>query len=157
MLLTGTFVRALDDKQRFAIPKRLRDAMLDSPGKKLFMTRGTDASLAIYTEEVLAGVAQRMAAASPVQQDVRDFQRLFYAQAEQLDVDSQGRVRIPPALAQLAGVSKEIVLLGVLDHLELWDRSRWESYLAERTGQYDALAVRAFDAGQSPPVVSTSK
>jgi MraZ protein len=147
MLLTGTFVRAIDEKLRLAIPKRLRDALGAGPDRLLFVTPGTDRSLAIYTEETLGQLARRLAAASPAGPDVRAFSRLFYAQAQQAELDSQGRIRIPPELAELAGLGREAVLLGVQDHLELWDRNRWEEYLAGRQARYDEIAEAAFSAG----------
>ncbi|HKD36489.1 MAG TPA: division/cell wall cluster transcriptional repressor MraZ [Pirellulales bacterium] len=144
MLLTGTFVRAIDEKLRLAIPKRIRDALSAGPQRVLYVAPGTDQSLAIYTEESLGQLADRLAAASPAGPDVRAFSRLFYAQAQPAELDGQGRIRIPPELAQLAGLSREAVLLGVQDHLELWDRSRWEAYLADRQTRYDEIAEAAF-------------
>jgi MraZ protein len=148
MVLTGTFVRSVDDKLRIALPKRLREDLEGTPAPALFVTPGTDASLAIYTGEALAALAQRMAAASPAQHDVRAFNRLFYARAERIELDGQGRIRIPPPLATLTGLGKEAVLLGVLDHIELWDRGRWEAYLADKSLQFDQIAENAFGAGQ---------
>jgi MraZ protein len=147
MLLTGTFVRAIDDKLRLAIPKRLRDALGAGPEQPLYVTPGTDRSLAVYTEETLGRLADRLAAASPAGAEVRAFSRLFYAQAQPAELDSQGRIRIPAELAALAGLGREAILLGVQDHLEIWDRGRWEEYLAERQARYDQLAEAAF----SPP------
>jgi MraZ protein len=146
MLLTGTYPRTLDEKQRLAIPKRLRDALSQGSQEPrvLFAAPGTDGSLALYTEESFTQLGQQLAASSPTGQDVRAFSRLFYAQAQPLDVDGQGRVRIPVELVKLAGLDKDVVLVGVRDHLELWDRPRWESYLASQQGQYDQLAERAF-------------
>ena len=143
MLLTGTFARSVDEKQRIAIPKRLREVMQFSESTGLYITPGTDGSLAIYTEESLAGLAARLAAVSPTQHDVRAFSRLVYAQAERVELDTQGRLRVPPTLAQLASLGKEAVLLGVQDHLELWDKARWETYLADRSNHYDEIAERA--------------
>jgi MraZ protein len=143
MLLTGTFTRAVDEKLRIAIPKPLRDA-LGSAGGALFVAPGTDGSLALYTEETLARLAQRLAQSSPNAQEVRAFSRLFYARAQSVELDSQGRVRIPAELAQLSGLSKEVVLIGVQDHLELWDRDRWEQYLSQRQSHFDQLAESAF-------------
>jgi MraZ protein len=148
MLLTGSFVRAIDDKLRLAIPKRFRDALGAGPEQLLFVTPGTDGSLAVYTEETLGRLAERLAAASPAGAEVRAFSRLFYAQAQPTELDSQGRIRIPAELAELAGLGREAILLGVQDHLEIWDRSRWEQYLAERQVSYDQLAEAAF----SPPL-----
>ena len=146
MLLTGTFVRAIDEKLRLAIPKRIRDAMAAGPERILFITPGTDRSLAIYTEESLSRMANRLAAASPAGPEVRAFSRLFYDQAQPTELDGQGRIRIPPELAELVGLRREAVLLGVQDHLELWNRGRWDAYLAERQTRYDEIAEAAFAA-----------
>jgi MraZ protein len=145
MLLTGTFGRAVDEKLRVAIPKPLRDALGALAKGVLYVTPGTDGSLAIYTEDALGQLADRLAQASPNAQGVRAFSRLFYARAQAVELDSQGRVRIPPELAALAGLGKEAVLVGVQDHLELWERSRWEAYVAQRQSQYDQIAEAAFE------------
>ena len=144
MLLTGTFDRSIDEKLRVAIPKRLRVAMKCAEVGALFVAPGTDESLAIYTEETFARLAERLGGVSPTGQDVRAFTRLFYARAQRVELDGQGRVRIPPELAKLARLAKEVVLLGVHDHLELWAAPRWESYLAEKQTHYDEIAERAF-------------
>ncbi len=102
-----------------------------------------DGSLAIYSEGAFQQLADRLAQASPTGQDVRAFGRLFYARAQAVELDSQGRVRVPAELAQWAGLTKEAVLVGVSSHLELWDRQRWESYVAERQGKFDELAENA--------------
>ena len=144
MLFTGSFQRAIDEKQRIAIPKTFRE-LLGADAQTLYVTPGTDGSLALYTEAALALLAERLAAASPNGQDVRAFGRLFYARAQAVELDSQGRVRIPPELAQLAGLTSEAVLLGVQDHLELWDRARWEAYVADRQVRFDEIAEAAFE------------
>lgn len=149
MLLTGTFQRAVDEKQRIAIPKPLREALGATESKVLFVTPGTDGSLALYTEAALAKLADRLAAASPNGQDVRAFSRLFYARTQAVELDSQGRVRIPPELAQLAGLANEAVLLGVQDHLELWDKSRWEQYVTHQQSRFDDIAESAFQPARA--------
>ena len=76
---------------------------------------------------------------------MRAFSRLFYARAQRVEVDNQGRVRVPPELCSLAGLTKEVVLVGVRDHLELWDAAAWHQYLSEKQMQYDLLAEKAFE------------
>jgi MraZ protein len=144
MLLTGTFVRSIDEKMRLAIPKQLREALGDAAAGTLFVTPHTDGSLAIYTEDTLSQVAAHLSAASPAGQDVRDFSRLFYARAQPVEIDDQGRIRIPAELNALAGLNREAVLLGVQDHMELWDKKHWEEYLATRQARYDQIAEAAF-------------
>jgi MraZ protein len=143
MLLTGTFSRAVDEKLRVAIPKPLREA-LGTQAKLLYVAPGTDGSLALYTEESLAALADRLAKTPPNAQETRAFSRLFYARAQAVELDGQGRIRVPPELSTLAGIGKEVVLIGVQDHLELWDKGRWEQYVAERQSQYDEIAEAAF-------------
>ena len=145
MILTGTFARCIDEKLRIAIPKPLRVALGCPQGGGLFVAPGTDRSLAIYTEEAFARLAERLAMASPAQRDVRAFTRLFYARAQRVELDKQGRVRVPPVLVELAGLKDEVVLLGVQDHLELWSAEAWKSYLAERQANFDNIAEAAFD------------
>lgn len=153
MLLTGTFARVVDDKQRIALPKRIREILeagADAKERGLFLTPGTDTSLALYTEEVLTALGQRLAETSPNRRDVRAFGRVFYAQAERVELDEQNRFRIPAVLMAHAGITKEVVLIGVQDHLEIWDKLRWERYLAEQAKEFDRIAEEAFGPQQSP-------
>jgi MraZ protein len=144
MLLTGTFSRSFDDKLRVAVPKPLRIALGRPKGGGLYVAPGTDGSLVLYGEETFARLAERLAGASPTRRDVRAFLRLFYARAQRVELDAQGRVRIPAELAKFAHLEKDVVLLGVQDHLELWAAQRWQSYLAEKQTQYDEIAETAF-------------
>ena len=150
MLLTGTFPRTFDEKLRIALPKPVRDELKIEEGSVLYVTPGTDGSLAIYSPAVLEQLAARLAQSSPTGQDVRTFGRLFYAQAFRADVDKQGRVRFSQELVTLAGVTKEAVLVGAGDHLELWDKNRWAAYLAQHQPRYDQIAEAAFNPNPNP-------
>src|SRR5436189_4744248 len=146
MVLTGNFSRTLDEKLRVAIPKELRDAADLPSGGVVYATQGTDGSLAVYPEKTFSQLADRLSAGSPTAPAMRDYNRLFFSNARRLEVDSQGRVRIPSELAAHAGLTKEkeAMLLGIRDHMELWDRERWEAYRQEKSPQYDTLAAEAF-------------
>ena len=149
MLLTGTFVRAIDEKQRIAVPKPVRDS-LGFPGQRvLYLAPGTDGCIQLFPEGVFSDLAVQLGRTSPTGQDVRAFSRLFYAQAQRVEIDRQGRLRVPLELADFGRFSKEVVLLGVRDHLELWNRSQWAAYLAETQPRYDEIAESAF--GQPMP------
>ncbi len=143
-MLTGSFARNLDSKHRFALPKPLRDALGHLHCTVLYMAPGTDGSIVVYTEQSFMQLGERLGGGSPTARDNRAFGRLFYAQAHRVEPDSHGRLRIPADLAQLALQGKEIVLLGVRDHLEIWDRACWEKYLAEKQPFYDEIAESAF-------------
>ena len=143
MLLTGKYVRALDDKQRLAIPKPLRES-LGYPGNSVFyLAPGTDGSLAFFAEREFSQLAEHLDLSSPNGQDVRAFSRLFYAQAQRVEMDGQGRVRIPVDLAKLTSLDREVVLIGVRDHLEIWNRDHWEEYFSRQQTRYDEIAETA--------------
>lgn len=147
MLLTGRFHRLLDEKLRFAIPKPLRDALGGAEDAVLYLAPGTEGSLALFPEHSFARLAGRLDQGSADARDLVAFSRLFYAQVQRIEVDRQGRVRLPNELAALAGLKKEIVLLGVRDHLEVWDREVWEQYLQKTQPHYDDLAAKALSGG----------
>lgn len=150
MLLTGTFNRSIDEKLRVAIPKRLRVALVCPENGGLYVAPGTDETLTIYTEEAFARLAERLAKVSPTRKDVRAYTRLFFARARRVEVDGQGRVRIPQELVDLAHLKKEVVLLGVQDHVELWAAERWQAYLTEKQPHYDDIAEAAFGDPKIP-------
>ena len=144
MLLTGTFSRSIDQKSRVAIPKRLRESLACTRGGVLYVAPSTDRSLAIYTEESFGELAERLRKSSPTEQHVRAFMRLFFAAAQQVELDAQGRIRVPNELVQLAALQKEIVLLGVQDHLEIWSSERWQAYMNDKQAHFDEIAEAAF-------------
>jgi MraZ protein len=154
MLLTGTYERSLDDKQRLALPKRLRDVLANQG--QLVLTPGTDGSLALFPEQAFAALTEKLAARSPTGQEVRAFSRLLYAQSQSVEIDSQGRIRLPAELTRLAGLDRDVVLLGVGDHVELWNKSRWEAYLADLQPRYDELAESALSDLPASPNQQTS-
>lgn len=147
MLLTGAFRRSLDEKGRVAIPRRMRTALANTETVTVYMAPGTDGCLAVYSEAEFKVLGDRLGTASPTGSDVRAFSRLFYARAQSLEVDSQGRMRIPPELMQIAGLQGEVMIVGVRDHLEVWDLGRWEKYMGAQQEHYDEIAERAFRDG----------
>jgi MraZ protein len=142
MLLTGTFPRTLDDKHRLALPKRIREQLGDPA--KVFFTPGPDQCLWLYTESALEGLAERLDQAPATDSEARVFRRLYFAQIEAADVDRSGRVLVPERLLSFGGLKHEVVLIGVRDHLELWDTARWQEYLAQHAPRFDAVAEGAF-------------
>lgn len=146
MLLTGAFHRSLDQKLRVPIPKTLRESMGLPRGGVVYLAPGTDRSLVCYTERAFERLGDRLAGQPPTRDDVRAFRRLFYGRAHRVEIDGQGRVRVPADLAELAELGRQVVLLGVHDHLEIWSAERWAAYLAETQAAYDELAQSAFGA-----------
>jgi len=153
-LLTGRYERSLDDKLRIALPKPFRELL--SEEKQLVLTPGTDGSLAVFSGRGFAALAEKLADRSPAGQQVRAFSRLLFAQSHSVELDSQGRIRLPADLARLAHLDGEVVLLGVGDRVELWNKSRWEVYFSDLQPRYDELAESALST-RSTEAESTSR
>lgn len=142
MLLTGTHARTFDDKKRLALPKRIRE-LLGEP-TTLFVTPGPDQTLWLYTPSELERLAEKLDQAPAADAEARVFRRLYFAQAEAVDVDKAGRILVPERLMKFAGLDHDVVLLGVRDHLELWEANRWQQYVADNAPRFDAVAENAF-------------
>lgn len=145
MALTGTYERTVDDKLRLAIPRPLRDGFREPESEELYLAPGNEGCLCIYSTTGFEALASKMASASTGRVQVRNFLRLLYSQAERVQVDKQSRIRVPERLAKLAEIKHDVVLIGVQDHVEIWDKVRWDSFLSQNASQFDALTAEAMD------------
>ena len=139
MALTGTYLRTLDDKRRLAVPKRVKDDFAEEDLDSLMIAPGTEKSLVVYSPKGFDRFAARLSGGAEHQR----YLRLFYSSAERMEFDSQSRVRIPDRLADYAGLKRDVYLLGVQDHAELWDKDAWDAYSSSHTPEFDQLALRA--------------
>lgn len=127
-MFLGTHQPKLDEKGRFFLPAKFREELAEG----LVVTRAQDRCLAIYSEGTFSELARKMASGPSTVKGVRDFQRMLAAGASNEVPDKQGRVTIPPQLRKYAGLEKEIVVVGAIDRVEIWDAVAWESYSAEQ-------------------------
>lgn len=142
MLLTGSYPRTLDDKKRVTLPKRVREE-LGEP-ETLYVTPGPDQCLWLYTQSGLESLAEKLDQSPATDAESRVFRRLYFAQVEAADLDRAGRILISDRLIQFASLEHEVVLIGVRDHLELWEARRWQQYLSQNAPRFDAVAEGAF-------------
>lgn len=139
MPLTGTYLRILDEKQRVGLPKRLREDLGCLECNHLFIAPGTQKSLVLYSPEGFNCLSETLSSRGFPGGD-QTYLRLFYSSAERVDLDNQGRFRIPDRLSTHALLDKEIYLLGVNDHVEIWDREHWDRYTRTFSPQFDQLS-----------------
>lgn len=121
-MLKGEFQYALDDKGRVVIPPRFRRAL----GDQVVATRGIDPCVTVYSPAEWARVEERLRGL-PTRQ--RDVVRYLLAGAVDLELDRQGRVKLPQHLRQHAGIERDVVVVGLINRLEIWNRSAWQSYI----------------------------
>jgi MraZ protein len=138
-MLLGEHEHSLDDKNRLTLPARFRAAFAGG----LVVTRGMDGCLYAYRREDWdALVDSRLATLDPLSKEGRRMQRFFFSGASVVEPDRQGRVMIPAALIEHAGLGREVVVAGVRDHLEIWDRAKWRQELNEVEGSAEDVAER---------------
>ncbi len=137
-MLLGEHDHTLDDKNRLTLPAKLREEL----GDGVVVTRGMDGCLYAYAAGEWDGLAERIRALDPLSREGRMMHRHFFSGAVRADLDKQGRMVLPAALLETAGIHREVTVAGVYDHLEIWDRAKWRVHLHEVEGSAEDVAER---------------
>ena len=120
---------ALDAKGRLAIPARYRDPLLgeaSEPDRGLILTADPSRCLLLYPRPAWEPIQARLMALSSFNETTRGLQRLLVGHADDVEMDGAGRILIPPALRQYAGLDHRVVLVGQGNKFELWDEAKWQ-------------------------------
>ncbi len=112
----------LDEKGRLTIPARYRELILQGA----YITLGFDQNLMVLTTSYFNEIAERSAKLSLTDATSRQLLRLIFANAERVEIDKAGRILIPQSLREAAHLESEAVVVGVLNHFEIWSPSLWE-------------------------------
>ena len=136
-MFRGRFEHTIDDKGRLSIPAKFREALGKDKGVVLV---GTDAYLSVFPMKAWRGIEDRLKSGPTFRKDIRDFLRNVYSSAEDAEIDSQGRVLISQALRQKAKIARDVVLIGAMDLIEIWDKPQWEAQAASATPAMDSMA-----------------
>lgn len=123
-MFIGEYQHSIDAKGRMAVPAKFRHALK----KGAVVTRGLDGCLFIYTESEWKKLVEKISNLPLSQGKSRAFSRLMLAGAMDVSVDSQGRILIPEYLRSYAGLSKETIVAGLYNRLEIWSRNAWAEY-----------------------------
>ena len=124
--LTGTYTCKLDDKRGLVLPKEVCAQL--GKAETMLLTPGPDQCLWLGTQASAARVLERVEKSGAADQEVQTFRRVYYSQSEKATVDGAGKLAIAEKLAEYAGLGKEVVLIGIDDHFELWDAAKWQRY-----------------------------
>lgn len=126
-MFRGQFDHAIDDKGRLSIPAKLREAL----GKeKTLVLTSFEAYLTAFPLNTWRAIEDRIRGNPTFKREMRDFLRLVYSSAEDVAIDPQGRILIPLGMRQRAGITREVVIIGVMDQIEIWDKARWAAKVA---------------------------
>ena len=124
-MFRGSFFHTIDEKGRIIIPAKFRDVIKAGGGDGVMISK-MDKSLFAYTFEEWAKIENKILALAEKSEHMRRFRRVFVGGAFECNSDKQGRILIPPILRQYSEIDRETVLVGVLDHFEIWSREYWE-------------------------------
>jgi len=140
-MFTGESFHTLDAKHRVFVPKRFQHVLESVSGghSKLVLTRGFEKSLFLFSSQGFAQVLRRLKTQPFGGARMRNMQRRFFANVHETQLDASGRVVLPEKLRRYAEIEKEVVMVGVADRAEVWDRARWEQFEAEGADEYDEL------------------
>jgi len=118
------------------IPRKMREEL----GYKVYIMKGFEGSLSLYNEERYQKLVEEFSRLSFNQSKVRDYLRLQFASTYEMEVDKLGRVQIPTALLTKYNISKEVLVLGIGDHIEVWDKAKYEEYENNIRDEFESIA-----------------
>ena len=137
-MLLGEYSHTIDDKGRLIIPAKLREDL----GEGVVICNGLEGCLFVYSQEEWRKFVAELNTLPRMNKDSRTFQRYFLGSAYEGSFDKQGRVLVSATLRKAAGLTKDVVLVGVLDRVEIWDKDRWEERSRVSEEDMDAIAER---------------
>jgi len=135
-MLLGTHAPKLDEKGRVILPAKFRDELQGG----LVVTRGQDRCLFVFSTTEFALVHEKIRQAPVTSAEARNYLRVFLSGASDEQPDKQGRITIPAALREYAGLGKDLVVIGVGTRAEIWDATAWNEYLAKQENSFANVA-----------------
>ena len=139
----GEYLHIVDTKGRMILPAKFREEL----GTSFFLTKGLDNCLFIYEASewsVLEGKLKQLPLSKP---EARAFMRFFFSGATQIECDKQGRILIPANLREYAKLDIDVVVIGVLNRVEVWDKNSWNSYNDQLSPAVTEIAEHLADLG----------
>jgi len=144
LLLTGEYQHVIDGKNRVLISNKLRGQIdVDEHGSNFYLVLGVNGILCLYPEKYFEQIVMAVAPKTTAPDEAVAFERISFALTSKVELDSQGRLLLNERLRKRAGLKDRITLVGVRDHIELWNDENWEQYLADHMDQYQKQMSQA--------------
>ena len=139
-MLMGEYHHSIDEKGRLIIPSKFRYEL----GDKFIITKGLDGCLFVYPKGEWESIVSKLKILPFTKKDARTFMRFFLSGATECEFDRQGRVNITSPLAEYADLTKDCVVIGVNDRLEIWSKDRFENFFKENEENLSDIAENLF-------------
>ncbi len=135
-MLLGKAYNSLDNQRRVIIPKHMRGHL----GASAVITRGLDGGLFLFPQEYWLKLVNNLTHLPFTQKKARDFWRYISNEAYEVQPDNLGRITLPTSLTELAKLQKEVVVVGSMQYIEVWDRNQYHQYLDQISDQAEEIA-----------------
>ncbi|MEE9514880.1 MAG: division/cell wall cluster transcriptional repressor MraZ [Candidatus Brocadiales bacterium] len=140
-MFSGNYRHVVDEKNRIAISSALRECVSEKrDGKGFYVTRGLEGCLFMFPPRLWDDFMTNNVKKLPFTSTRRNFERAFVAHAFRISCDPQGRIVIPQPLKEYAGLGRDVMLVGALDRIEIWDYAKWQAMDEDNTKNLDKLA-----------------
>jgi transcriptional regulator MraZ len=136
----GSYTHAIDHKGRVSIPAKFRRQLSGDANETFVVVRGMDTCIAVYPADEFRHLDERLRARSYADESNRRLQRMMLNESSDETLDAQGRVSLPPSLIAHAQLTKEVKIVGLLDHLELWNPELFQKYIESSPKTYEEIA-----------------
>ncbi len=139
-MFMGEYHHNIDEKGRIVIPGKFRE-----DNAKLIVTRGLEKCLYLYTESEWNKMVEKLNTLPFTKKDARTFMRSFFAGATACEFDRTGRINITSPLVSYAGLTKECVIIGVNDRIEIWDETLYNAFMDDNASKLESIAENLFE------------
>jgi len=140
-MFIGEYSHNLDAKGRIIVPAKFRDELHNS----FILTRGFDGCLTVYSLEQWNKLFEEVNKLPTTKKAAREYIRMLTGTASECTLDNQGRIQIPTYLSKPVGIEKECAIVGVNDHIEIWDKATWENYYQTASKEFEDVAENLSD------------
>ncbi len=137
-MLIGEYEHSLDVKGRVIMPAKLREDM----GEKFILTKGLDGCLFGFSQNEWANFEEKLKTLPLTNKNARDFVRFFLSGATECEMDKQGRFLVASNLRKYASMDKEVVVIGVGNRIELWNKEKWIKHNSDENISADEIAEK---------------
>jgi MraZ protein len=144
LMLTGEYEHTLDNKSRLFISNKLRSQVdVEEHGSCFYLILGANGILCLYPEKYFKQIALADAPGMVAPDEAVAFERLSFALASRVELDRQGRLLLTERFRKRAKLSNNLTLVGIRDHIEIWNTEDWDKYLTDNITQYQQQMAHA--------------
>jgi MraZ protein len=140
-MFMGEYHHNIDDKGRLIIPAKFREEL----GTRFIVTRGLEKCLYVYSIREWENIVAKLKTLPFTKKDVRTFMRSFFSGATECELDRSGRVNITSPLVSYADITKECVVIGASDRIEIWAEDNWNNFFLDNQDKIEDIAENLFD------------